>query len=182
MSKTLYTAKIIAKYLDLTPRRVNQMKAEGVIQEAASGLFDLQRTVRDYIRYCKGGTGEVNLNEEKAKLTRAKRERAEMENRKQRGELHEAAEIKAAITAEHMNMRTRLLALPAKLSPSLASMQGDQAAIFDALKAALDEVLEQLSDYEVLFAVREGEDEKEKAETEEAGESVCGLPVVDTAE
>ena len=51
--------------------------------------------------------------------------------------------------------------LPAKLSPRLAQMEGNQAEIFDEMKRAVDEALEELSDYRMLLALAEGDDEEE---------------------
>ena len=57
-------------------------------------------------------------------------------------------------------IRSRFLAMPAKLSPTLAAMDGNQAAIFDEMKKAIDETLEELSDYRVAFAVEDTADER----------------------
>ena len=60
-----------------------------------------------------------------------------------------------------LNIRAKLLMLPAKLSPRLAQMEGNQAEIFDEMKRAVDEALEELSDYRMLLALAEGDDEEE---------------------
>ena len=60
-----------------------------------------------------------------------------------------------------LNIRAKLLMLPAKLSPRLAQMEGNQAEIFDEMKRAVDEALEELSDYRTLLALAEGDDEEE---------------------
>ena len=41
-------------------------------------------------------------------------------------------------------------------------MGGDRAGIFDKLKAAIDEALEDLSSYNVAFAIKGGDDEEEQ--------------------
>ena len=51
--------------------------------------------------------------------------------------------------------------MPAKLSPALAVMGGDQAGIFDVLKRAIDETLEELRNFDVAFA-QEGEDAEQE--------------------
>ena len=60
------------------------------------------------------------------------------------------------------SIRGRLSTLPAKLSGELAQMGGDRAGIFDKLKGAIDEALEDLSGYNVAFAVKGGDDEEEQ--------------------
>ena len=163
----LYTSKVVAAWLGLTERRVRQLRDEGVISETAPGLYDLQATVTKYIKYL-GGADRESLNKERAKLTAAKREAAERENERQRGELHRTEDIEKGIKAMCLNIRSRFLALPAKLSPELAAKNGDQAGIFDVVKEAIDETLEELSDYRVVFAeVVGGEARDEETEKDD---------------
>ena len=158
----LYTSKVVAAWLGLTERRARQLRDEGVISEKQPGLYDLQATVTKYITFLRNGSGKINLNDERAGLTRAKREAAEMENKLRMGELHRTQDIEAGLKTVFLNIRGRFLALPAKLSPTLASMGGNQTAIFDELKQAIDEALEELSDYRVAFAARDGDEDGEE--------------------
>ena len=158
----LYTSKVVAAWLGLTERRVRRLRDEGVISEKQPGLYDLQATVTKYITFLRNGSGKINLNDERAGLTRAKREAAEMENKLRMGELHRTQDIEAGLKTVFLNIRGRFLALPAKLSPTLASMGGNQTAIFDELKQAIDEALEELSDYRVAFAERDGDGDGEE--------------------
>lgn len=160
---TLYTSKVAAQWLCLTERRVRQLRDEGVIVEARPGLYELQPTVARYITYI-GGAGKETLTNERMKLTRAKREAAELENELRKGEVHRTEDIERGIKSMFLNIRSRFLALPAKLSPTLATMGGNQTGIFDELKQAIDEILEEMSDYRVAFAVQDGESDGEEAE------------------
>ena len=160
---TLYTSKVVAQWLCLTERRVRQLRDEGVIVEARPGLYELQPPVARYITYI-GGAGKETLTNERMKLTRAKREAAELENELRKGEVHRTEDIERGIKSMFLNIRSRFLALPAKLSPTLATMGGNQTGIFDELKQAIDEILEEMSDYRVAFAVQDGESDGEEAE------------------
>ena len=160
---TLYTSKVVAQWLCLTERRVRQLRDEGVIVEARPGLYELQPTVARYITYI-SGAGKETLTNERMKLTRAKREAAELENELRKGEVHRTEDIERGIKSMFLNIRSRFLALPAKLSPTLATMGGNQTGIFDELKQAIDEILEEMSDYRVAFAVQDGESDGEEAE------------------
>jgi phage terminase Nu1 subunit (DNA packaging protein) len=142
---------------------VRQLRDEGVIVEARPGLYELQPTVARYITYI-GGAGKETLTNERMKLTRAKREAAELENELRKGEVHRTEDIERGIKSMFLNIRSRFLALPAKLSPTLATMGGNQTGIFDELKQAIDEILEEMSDYRVAFAVQDGESDGEEAE------------------
>lgn len=161
----LYTSNVVADWLAVTPRRVRQLRDEGVLVEKAPGLYDLQSSVVRYISYLRKGNGNTNLNDERAMLTRAKREAADMENEERRGNLHSTGDIEKGMAALCLNMRGRFSGLPAKLSGELAQMGGNQAGIHDKLKAAIDETLEELSHFNVAFAVRNSEDEEEDDES-----------------
>lgn len=124
---TLYTSKVVAQWLCLTERRVRQLRDEGVIVEARPGLYELQPTVARYITYI-GGAGKETLTNERMKLTRAKREAAELENELRKGEAHRTEDIERGIKSMFLNIRSRFLALPAKLSPTLATMGGTRLA------------------------------------------------------
>ncbi len=160
----LYTSNVVADWLAVTPRRVRQLRNEGVLVEKVPGFFELKASVVRYISYLRNGSGNTNLNDERAMLTRAKREAAEMENDERRGSLHKTADIEKGLAALCLNMRGRFSGLPAKLSGELAQMGGNQAGIHDKLKEAIDETLEELSRFNVAFAIRSGEDEEEDEE------------------
>ena len=58
-----------------------------------------------------------------------------------------------------IKFKTRLMAIPAKLSPIL-SKKKDQTEIFKLLKAAIDEALEELADFQKLFGYTIENEEK----------------------
>ena len=66
-------------------------------------------------------------------------------------------DIEKIVTDTLVNFKTRLLAIPAKLSPILAKKK-DQTEIFKLMKAAIDETLEELSDFDRITK-EGGEDE-----------------------
>lgn len=159
---TLYTSKAVGEWLGLTERRVRQLRDEGVIQEKVPGLYDMRQTVTRYILFLRKGNGKANVNEERALLTKAKREATEMENDVRRGLLHSTEDVEQGIKTMCLNIRSRVLTLPAKLAPTLASMGGNQAGIFDALKQAVEEILEELCSYNTTFAVPDSDGEEEQ--------------------
>ena len=79
-----------------------------------------------------------------------------MENDLRRGTLKQTEDIKTALKTVFLNVRSRMLAIPAKLSPALADKGGDRDAIYDALKNAIREALEDLSDYRISALVEGG--------------------------
>lgn len=157
----LYTVKAVAAWLDLTESRVRQLRKEKIITEYKPGLYDLKTVNHEYINYLRKNSPtetSVDYNTERAKLVRAKRESQELELRLRKNELHETEEIEKVMTDTLIKFKTRLMAIPAKQSPIL-SKKKDQTEIFKLLKAAIDEALEELADFQQLFGY-EVEDEE----------------------
>ncbi len=158
----LYDAKAVARFLDVTERRVRQLRDEKVISEAAPGLYNLQETNRKYINYLRKRNPEsdenIDYNTERAKLIRAKRQNEEFDLHLKEGRLHEAVEIETVMKDMLVNFKSRMMSIPSKLSPILAK-KTDRAEIFKIIKAQIDEALSELSDYETAFGER-GDDEE----------------------
>lgn len=160
----LCTDKVVADWLALTPKRVKQLRDEGVLIEKKPGLYDLRASVLRYVNYIRTGN-RADLNGERALLTKAKREAADMENDVRRGMLHSSEDIEKGIKTMCLNIRSRFLTMPAKLAPKLAEMGGNQAAIFDELNRAMKEALEGLSNYNIAMAMPDGGDDEEVEES-----------------
>ena len=158
---TLYTSKVVAQHLNLTERRVRQLRDEGVIREKRPGLYDLVDTMTRYIKYIGAGS-KAELNDERAKLTKEKRIAAETENRVRKAELLEVGDVEKAYSAMMMNFRSRILA------PAVVALEGDEQQVQDLIQAELEEALETLSHAEEALA------EPEDGANEEAEEKDTG--------
>lgn len=149
-----YTSKAVAAWLDISERRVRQLRDEKVITEIRPGLYDLKTVNHQYINYLRKNNPEsesaIDYNAERAKLVRAKREAQELELQLRRNEVHTTEDVEQVMTDTLVRFKTRLMAIPAKLSPIL-SKKKDQTEIFKLLKSAIDEVLEELSDFQTVF-------------------------------
>ena len=164
---TLYTSKVVAQHLNLTERRVRQLRDEGVIREKRPGMYDLVDTMTRYIKDIGAGS-KADLNDERAKLTKEKRIAAETENRVRKAELLEVGDVEKAYSAMMMNFRSRILALPQKLAPAVVALEGDEQQVQDLIQAELEEALETLSHAEEALA------EPEDGANEEAEEKDTG--------
>lgn len=160
----LYNVKAIARFLDISERRVRQLRDEKVIEEynGSPGLYELLPTIHRYINYLRNNNPDseenIDYNTERAKLVRAKRLNEEFDLKAKEGELHSSADIEAVMTEMLINFKTRLMAIPAKLSPQLAR-KTDRTEIFKILKGSIDDALTELSDFDKLFTDRGKEDE-----------------------
>jgi len=124
MSSASQPIGVIAKLLDLSERRVQQLSREGVIPKANRGQYDLIGSVRGYVRYLrdqalKAQAGAPDYAAERARFIRARADLAEMEAEEKRRSLIAADEIEAAWIAVLALLRTRLLGLPDRLAPQV---------------------------------------------------------------
>lgn len=159
----LYDTKQVARFLDITERRVRQLREEGIISELRPGLYDLIDTNHRYINYLRNrnpDSGErIDYNAERAKLVKAKRENEEYDLRLKRRELHTSEEIERVIETLLINFRSRLSSIPSKLAPVL-SKKKDTAEIASLIKYQIDEALTELSEFE---GMEEATDDEYKA-------------------
>ena len=137
----LYDKNAVAKFLDMTPKNVERLTSKGVLQTVGeTKLYSLTEANHAYIRYLRDRNPEteeaVDLNEERAKLTKAKRLNEELDLALKRGELHKAEE-----------------------ADKLAAMT-DKAKIFLYLNAKIKEALAELSNFEEIFKEEIQEDEE----------------------
>lgn len=153
MSSATQPIGVIARLLDLSERRVQQLSREGVIPKAERGQYDLIGSVRGYVRYLrdqvtKAQAGAPDYAAERARFIRARADLAEMEAEEKRGALIAAEEIEAAWTAVLALLRTRLLALPDRLAPQVfeQSTVGDTRNL---IRTTIREVLDDLAQPDV---------------------------------
>ena len=151
----VYTVKFIAQVLDLSEKRVKQMTEEDIIPEYSDGHYKLLPTVQGYIRYLKSQLADdgkaTDLTKEKAQLTRIKREGAELDLQLRRNELHQSADVEFIMTNMIIAFKAKLEVLPYKVLPAILSVpEGDNKKDFlvDALKTAIEEALNELSEYD----------------------------------
>lgn len=159
----LYDAKAVARFLDVSERRVRQLRDEKVIAEFRPGLYDLIDTNHRYINYLRKRNPEseevIDYNTERAKLVRAKRKNEEYELQLRERTLHASEDIETVMTDMLMNFKARMMAIPAKLAPTLCK-KTDRAEIFKLLKEHIDEALLELSDFKTTFGEGAKDDEE----------------------
>ena len=117
-------AAAMAKLLELTPRRLQQLVAEGVIPRAQRGRYELIPVVQGYVRYLRSraiaGDGQGGDPGDRARLVRAKADIAEMEAERMRGNLVPADEADEAWQPIATTIRQRCLATPTRAAPLVA--------------------------------------------------------------
>ena len=126
-------------------------------------MYSLAEATHAYIKYLRDRNPEneenIDLNEERAKLTKAKRLNEELDLSVKKGELHKAEDIEKIMSATLINFKSRLSAIPAEEAEKLATMT-DKAKIFVYLNGRIKEALAELSNFEEVFKEEIKEDEE----------------------
>lgn len=160
----LYDKNAVAKFLNMTPKNVQRLTEKGILQPKQGELYSLVEANHAYIKYLREKNPEneedINFNQERAKLTRAKRLNEELDLATKKGELHKAEDVQKIMSATLINFKSRLSAIPAEEAEKLASMT-DKAKIFLYLNAKIKEALTELSNFEEVFKGELKEDEEE---------------------
>lgn len=162
MSSPAQPIAVIAKLLDLSERRVQQLSREGVIPKATRGQYDLIGSVRGYVRYlrdqaAKAQAGAPDYASERARFIRARADLAEMEAEEKRGSVIAAEDVQTAWIAVLALLRTRLLALPDRLAP-VVHAEASPAGVRDVIRGAIREALEELAESDVRLKREDDED------------------------
>ena len=153
MSSPTQPLAVIAKLLDLSERRIQQLSREGVIPKATRGQYDLIGSVRGYVSYLRdqavsAQAGAPDYAVERARFIRARADLAEMEANQRRGSLIAADDAEAAWIAVLALLRTRFLSLPDRLAPLIFETD-NLAGTRDLLRATLREALEDIVNSDV---------------------------------
>lgn len=88
----------------------------------------------------------IDRANEEAKLTRARREKVELELAEMRGELHHSDDVRAVMSDMLAGFRARIRAIPSGVAPQLVGK--DATTIMEMLTAATNEALQELAEYE----------------------------------
>lgn len=147
---------VIAKLLDLSERRVQQLGREGVIPKAERGRYDLVGAVRGYVRYLRdqasrAQSGVADFATERARLVKAKADLAEMEAAERRRALLPADQVEDAWREVLARLRARLLVLPDRIAP-LVHEETTIAGARSLIRATIAEALAELASLPVVAA------------------------------
>lgn len=141
----------IAKALNLSTRRVHQLKAEG-LPTVGRGQYELGPCMAWYIRYLQSKLEKLGPNTnpetpdllvEKTRLAKEQGDKIALENAIRRGQLVYADEV-SRVWADHISSaKSKILVIPSKLGPQLVNI--DNANVIagklrDELDAALAEL------------------------------------------
>ena len=158
VKQNLQGSAVIAEIFGVTTRRIEQLKAEGIIKgQGRPTQYDLLPTIQAYIKYLsdkangrekreKDAKVESDKLEAEKRIKAAKAEIVELELKELRGELHRAEDVEAITTDHVMLVRSMLMALPGKVAVDMAAIKTAPEAA-ERMKREVHFILEQLADY-----------------------------------
>lgn len=157
-----YPVATIAKLLMLSDRRVQQLTKEGVIPKAERGRYELAPSVQGYIRYLqerslRSDASPIDYHVEKARLTKAQADLAEVEAAKAVGEVAPVAQIEQAWANFCAETRVRARNIPERVVSSLVGCT-DEREIKALLLREIDQVLSEMANADALIEPTEDDD------------------------
>lgn len=177
ISDVIVNTDVIAELLGFTRQRINQLAKESVLEKQAPGRFLLRKNIKKYIDYIRINQTEDDESataqywEEKALHEKAKREMAELNLARQRGHLHDAADVELVLTNMLVTFRNRILGTPQKVAPKIIGLT-NLAEIVEVVNEELLEALTELSEYDpAMFAGGECIEEEDDEAISESVES-----------
>lgn len=148
---TIVGVQVMAEIFKVSTRRVGQMVQEGIIPRFKTGSYKLIETLHKYHEYLEKVEEEKNVNSvkkesenEKLKIEKIKRQKAEMELMQLKGELVNIEEVQLLYSGLIINFRSKMLALPNKVSPSIVGID-NLITVQDILTKEIYAALEELS-------------------------------------
>lgn len=145
----LHKVAVIARFLNLTERRVQQLARDGIIPKPEKGKYDLVRCVQRYVQYLQErayGSADTphDTHLERARLIKAQADKTELEVAQMRGQLV-PIEIIEHDWMQHVSAcRMRMLAIPSKCAFQITALK-EPAEIERFLKHSIYEALTELA-------------------------------------
>lgn len=148
----------LAQLLDITPRHVGRLTADGVLTRARDvdgkellGRYELIANVRSYIKYLRMQARLDDASESKYIMLRNQRMGADAETATLKlaifkSELHKADDVEFILTTMFTAMKSRLLAIPSRVT-RLVIGQTTFQVIYDLIYSEIELALRELADY-----------------------------------
>jgi phage terminase Nu1 subunit (DNA packaging protein) len=147
-----YPVTTIAKLLMISERRVQQLTKDGVIPKAERGRYELAPAVQGYIKFLQERAigkevGTIDYNVEKARLVKLQADKAHLEVQELHRNLVDVGEVMDAWTSMLVDIKTKILTIPAMVSPVVAT-EDQPGVVQDLLDRTLRDALRDLSEYD----------------------------------
>lgn len=154
LDRITVSSGLMGKLLGVSDSRIRQLAREGILIRASKGRYLLYDSIKNYIRTLKiqkdieigDEDTELVLEEEKAKHEKVKRLQSVLKLALMQGEVHKGTDVEAVMNDMLTNVKSKLLGLPAKISPRLVG-QDEIGYIKEVLTVEVRETLNELRVY-----------------------------------
>lgn len=146
----------IAAVLGLSERWVGELRARGTLPAEGATLAENIEAFYANKFEAAGGCSDLDLDAERARLTKAQADAAEMKNAQMRLELLPRADVSAAVQGAFARVRAKILALPTRAAPQVVAMP-TALAVQGKLTELVHEALAELASTEVTLAEPQAE-------------------------
>lgn len=176
MANYFVTVTTLANTFNLTPRRIQQLVAEGTIPKADKGKYNLQECSHGYVTFLQNREAD-NEDEthdaavERARLLKAQADKTELEVKAMNGEMVPAEQVEMLWSSLVAAFRARMLALPIRLAHRVMSLK-TYPEVEGCLREHVYEALDELSrndpeQYSIIASEESGEPGGTAAEPED---------------
>ena len=148
------TTSELAGIMGLSPRRLQQLVADGVLEQIEEGRFLLGESVQRYITFIKGnGRSEeekkLDLEKKRAevKTKKARARREELATAELDGKMYRAEDVEAYATDLVYSFKGSIMALPSRVAVDVAA-ESDPAICGEIIKKEVRLLLLELSRFE----------------------------------
>ena len=186
MAAELHGIKTIARRLDLSERRVQQLTQEGIIPKAERGRYVLTDAVHGYIRFLRHKTlkadsqdtqtNVISLDEARRRKLSAEAELAELQLESERKNLVAAEQVEKVWAEIVGSVRSKMLAVPSNISP-LVIGENKIPVVKEIIENAILEGLNELSNERLKFKNDPAKDRGTDLETDGTATQVDNKPV-----
>lgn len=154
-SAPTYPVATIAKLLLISERRVQQLSAEGVFPKAQRGRYELVPVVQGYIRFLqersiRSDAVPIDYHVEKARLTKAQADLAELQVARERADVVSVAQLEKNLGNLFAEVQTSVRNIPGRVVSALVG-QTDERSIKRVLMTEIDQALARLADTDMLI-------------------------------
>ena len=142
-------ADAMSHVLQVKAPMMTNYRQRGLIVQPEHGKYDLVATVRKVLEATKSGANSDEGHDfqvEKARLTKAQADKAEMEVSELSGDLVQVEDVVDEWQSQLMDMKGKLLSIPSKLATLVADL-GNPAEVQELIDDYIREALLELSNY-----------------------------------
>ena len=142
------TTNRLAEIIGLSDRRIRQLEDAGILQKLERGKYNLPAAIQSYVKWIKDqaqkDNEDLDLTHERTLLTKAQREKAEIELGELRDEIYRADYIIPVMQELLLGVRNRLLAIPQRCAPQ-AMAATELIDVQEIIKAEIYDALTELA-------------------------------------